>query len=107
MAELAWNLAEAPSGERRKMLEDTVRSFSRPRLGGGGVSPEEVRNILEWLVHRKLQLFGHIHRLIADVKVSDRPDDYNVQVVSMPLTGSPEEAQAAAGLASMMGGAGG
>ena len=86
----AWNLAEASAPLQREMLQESRSLFRNMQ----DIMPDPERKgelLLRALIERKQREFSHIHRFILDVEVSDRPDKYDVVVLSIPI-GPPKRA---------------
>lgn len=86
---IAWNLAEAGPESRREAFSD----FESVWAGTRGATPAEqelLETALNALIERKKQLFPHVRRFVLDVEFGDRPDEYDIVVLSTPVD-QPEE----------------
>ena len=83
IAAVAWNAAVMPPDEREKLLAETVSValHRAPPLPDGRAFLE---HLIDMLIQRKQEHFGHIRRFIMDLEISDRPGGCNVMVLSSP-----------------------
>lgn len=78
-AVIAWNAAiPGFKQETQSLLRDFLA-----KLPEGDAA--ELEGLFHFLLARKRAHFSHVNRLIMNVIVSDRPGEYNVQVLSVPL----------------------
>lgn len=77
IATLAWNLSLFGEKERKENLDQLVRELSRDNPGA-----EEIKDIIEWLVARKSQLFAEHKRFIVDFELPKTGNRRRLFVVS-------------------------
>jgi hypothetical protein len=78
VAALCWNAALAPKHEREGILHEFISQTSR-----GEVLPaEESREILNFMIQRKLQLFKNNRRWILNYEIKSTKRDREVYVIS-------------------------
>lgn len=85
---IGWNLAAAPLKNRQKEIDRLVKKAHFQ----SEMDKILFRDFLGQCVTRYNEKFSHIHRLFLDVKLSDRPDEYSVQVITLPLDQPAEPA---------------
>ncbi len=79
LGSLAWNAALLPEDERRAMIEETLKAgMSR----GDEADLAAVREIVEWLVRRKLEHFAANQRAIVSFELTDTGDGFHLSVAS-------------------------
>jgi hypothetical protein len=78
LAVIAWNLACTPEGERELLLSKAIKEASI-------ASDPEFRLVLNELIARKLENFGHIRKWIAHFHVTEIPQGYHLEVASTAM----------------------
>lgn len=75
LAVVAWNAAISPYEEREKLIEECLATLPAQLHA-------DVVELLDYLIHRKLQHFADNQRLIVGYTVTMTPEGPHVQVVS-------------------------
>jgi hypothetical protein len=80
MAQVAWNIALEPKYRHETMIDDAIEErLIRPKT----VQRMQCRELLCWLVARKLECFAKCHRPILAFQVEDLEDGgYYLSVIS-------------------------
>jgi hypothetical protein len=79
MAIIAWNLALMPESQRQSALEDLINQAIRKK---NPRDQQDMRNLLDEMVTRKLQLFSANQRYILDYQLEDIGDQFHLSVAS-------------------------
>ncbi len=82
----AWNMACGSPAVRRQQLEQYVEGY---RQSNPAISPSDlasVRNVMESLMERKLELFPDDKRQIVSAKIVMVGKDYRIEVASATLS---------------------
>jgi hypothetical protein len=86
LAALAWNLALSAESDGidslSKALDDVTDELTAESPGATPQQWRALRNFLGHLVVRKLEMFPDDPRVIFNVRVDDRGDEFYVEVVS-------------------------
>ncbi len=80
VAVLAWNLALLPEAERQTMLEEAIEQAT---LIDDALARQDIQEILDELIERKLTYFGDIRRLIVEFELKDTGREYQLSVASL------------------------
>jgi hypothetical protein len=95
IAVMCWNATLAPKHEREEILHEFISQTSRDDI----LPAEELREILNFMIQRKMQLFKNNRRWIISYEIKSTKRDREVYVISslerkqlktlMPTVGKP------------------
>ena len=97
LAVTAWNLSLFSAAGRREQIDNLLEDealMKDPKTGGklAGSMPSRsaFREVLYGLIARKDVLYPHDRRLVMKINITEKQDEYNLQVLSKLLPDSPK-----------------
>jgi len=94
LAVTAWNLSLFPACDRQQQIDKVIDDemlMKDQKTGGKPVpSRSDFRDVLSGLIGRKDVLYPGDRRLVMDVTITDKQNEYNLQVLSKLLPDLPK-----------------
>jgi uncharacterized membrane-anchored protein YjiN (DUF445 family) len=79
IAVMAWNLSLTPENERQSLVEEMLEQLAQR---GDLLAQQEMREIIEELITRKLELFPDNRRLIVEFHLQETRNKFHLSVAS-------------------------
>jgi len=98
LAVTAWNLSLFSAAGRREQIDNLLEDESLmkdptrwDKAAGSIPSRSDFRDVLYGLIARKDVLYPHDRRLVMKINITEKQNEYNLQVLSKLLPDSPKD----------------